>query len=138
MLHQGEIRRKHIQCRVPTSSTKVAVDTGELDAIILNLLTNAVYWMGDVPETDRKLEFRLTSVSNGERICVYVDDSGPGIRQEDMEKVFWPGVTRKPGGIGMGLTVASELVAAYGGRMATEYHGTKSGASFTFDLPLRK
>ena len=38
----------------------------------------------------------------------------------------------------MGLTVASELVSAYGGRMATKYQGAKGGALFAFDLPLRK
>lgn len=137
-LHRGEIEKKHVLCRVPDSETMVAADPGELDAIILNLITNAVYWMGDVPKEDRELEFRLTPISGGERVRVWVHDTGPGLDAEDVEKVFWPGVTRKPGGIGMGLTVASELVAAYGGRMLTKHPGTKGGASFAFDLPLRK
>ena len=84
------------------------------------------------------MEFCLTPLDHGDRVCVSVHDTGPGLDKEDMEKVFWPGVTRKPGGIGMGLTVASELVAAYGGRMATNYPGAKGGASFAFDLPLHK
>ena len=138
MLNQGEIKTKHIRCRVPESETAVAVDPGELDAIILNLVTNAAYWMGDVPKEDRKLEFRFTPINEGDRVRIHVHDTGPGLDKEDVEKVFWPGVTRKPGGIGMGLTVASELVAAYGGRMATRSPGTKGGASFTFDLPLRR
>ena len=138
-LHRGEIRSRRVQCSVPDSRTIVAVDPGELDAIILNLVTNAVYWLSDVPKENRHLKFRLTLTSNGERVHVSVDDTGPGIDQEDMEKVFWPGVTRKPNGIGMGLVVASELVSAYGGRMSTESPGEKQGgASFTFDLPLRK
>ena len=137
-LHRGEIEKKRVRCRVPESETIVAVDPGELDAIILNLVTNAVYWMGDVPKQDRELEFRLTPISEGQRVRVWVHDTGPGLDAEDIEKVFWPGVTRKPGGIGMGLTVASELVAAYGGRMSTKYPGAKGGASFAFDLPLRK
>ncbi|MBW8035830.1 MAG: hypothetical protein FVQ79_09420 [Planctomycetes bacterium] len=137
-LHRGEIEKKHVRCRVPDSATIVAADPGELDAIILNLVTNAVYWMGDVPKEDRELEFHLTPISGGERVRVWVHDTGPGIDMEDVERVFWPGVTRKPGGIGMGLTVASELVAVYGGRMSTKHPGTKGGASFAFDLPLRK
>lgn len=137
-LHRGEIGKKHVRCRVPDSETIVAADPGELDAIILNLITNAVYWMGDVPKESRELEFRLMRISGGERVRVWVHDTGPGLNAEDVEKVFWPGVTRKAGGIGMGLTVASELVAAYGGRMSTKHPGTKGGASFAFDLPLRK
>ncbi|SPD74421.1 GHKL domain protein [uncultured Desulfobacterium sp.] len=137
-LHRGEIEKKYVRCNVPDSITAVAVDPGELDAIILNLVTNAVYWMGDVPKENRELEFRLIPINNGERVRVWIHDTGPGLNEEDVEKVFWPGVTRKPGGIGMGLTVASELVAAYGGRMSTKHPGTKGGASFAFDLPLRK
>jgi len=138
LLHRGEIEKKHVRCRVPDSKTTVAVDPGELDAIILNLITNAVYWMGEVPKEKRELEFRLAPISGGERVRLWVHDTGPGLNAEDIEKVFWPGVTRKPGGIGMGLTVASELVAAYGGRMSTKHPGTKGGASFAFDMPLRK
>jgi signal transduction histidine kinase len=137
-MHRGEIEKKRVRFRVPDSETIVAADPGELDAIILNLITNAVYWMADAPKEDRELVFRLTPISGGERVRVWVHDTGPGLNAEDVEKVFWPGVTRKPGGFGMGLTVASELVAAYGGRMSTKHPGTKGGASFAFDLPLRK
>ena len=62
----------------------------------------------------------------------------PGLDDEDVEKVFWPGVTRKADGIGMGLTVASELVEAYGGKMLTSHPGELGGASFAFDMPARK
>jgi len=137
-LQQAEIKRKNIRCRVPDSETHVAADPGEVDAIILNLITNAIYWLGDVPKENRELEFRLVSINNGDRVRVWINDTGPGLDADDVEKVFWPGVTRKPGGIGMGLTVASELVAAYGGRMSTKHPGTKGGASFAFDLPVRK
>ena len=69
--------------------------------------------------------------------CLAMTDQGLGIDQEDLEKVFWPGMTRKPGGIGMGLAVASELVAAYGGCMAAEARNPHAGARFIFDLPSR-
>ena len=63
-------------------------------------------------------------------------DSGPGIEDGLEEKIFWPGVTRKEDGIGMGLTVASELVAQYNGKMYLIKPGDLGGASFGFDLPL--
>lgn len=137
-INRRELEKNQIRCSVPDSATRVAVDPGELDAIILNLVANAIYWLGDVPKDKRELEFRFVTISDGQRIRVWVHDTGPGIAPKDVERVFWPGVTRKPGGIGMGLTVASELVAAYGGRMSTKHPGTKGGASFAFDLPLRK
>ena len=138
ILHRGEIEINHVRCHLPDSKTEVAVDPGELDAIILNLVTNAVYWMREVPKEHRELRFDLIPIKDEDRVQVDVQDTGPGIDKDDLQKVFLPGVTRKPNGIGMGLTVASELVAAYGGRMLTKYQGAKGGASFAFDLPLRK
>ena len=137
-MHRREIRSRGIRCITPDSETIVSVDPGELDAIVLNLVTNATYWMGEVPKEERELEFAIEPIGNGERVRVWVHDTGPGIDDEDLEKVFWPGVTRKPGGIGLGLTVASELVEAYGGKMLTKHPGERGGASFAFDLPLLK
>ena len=65
--------------------------------------------MGKVPQGTREMEFVVKSISGGKRVQLWVNDTGPGIDIEDISKVFWPGVTRKPGGIGMGLTVASEF-----------------------------
>jgi len=137
-LQRGELKRKGIRCLVPESAYRVATDPGELDAILLNLITNAAYWLGEVSKGQRALEFRVVPISEGSRIRIWVHDTGPGLHADVVEKVFWPGVTRKPGGIGMGLTVASELVAEYGGRMSVKHPGTKGGASFAFDLPLKQ
>lgn len=137
-LQAGELERKGVKYQVPDSKTHVAVDPGELDAILLNLITNSVYWLSQAHADRREIEFRVSHIDRGKRVRVWVHDSGPGIDEEDIEKVFWPGITHKPGGIGMGLTVASELVAEYGGRMAAKHPGTKGGASFAFDLPLKK
>ena len=137
-LQKGELRAKHIQCSVPQTHTAVAVDPAELDAVILNLVTNASYWLGTVAREKRHLAFALEPTVNGKRVTVFVHDAGPGIEEDDMERVFWPGVTRKPEGIGMGLTVAGELVEAYGGRIRVVSPGAKGGASFAFDLPCAK
>ncbi len=132
------MRKQNIKCKMPESETFVAVDPGELDAIILNLLANSEYWLSKSPEDDREIEFQLDWTNGGQRVCVSVHDTGPGIDDEDVEKIFWPGVTSKPDGIGMGLTVVSELVAAYGGDVLTIHPGERGGASFVFDLPVRK
>ena len=126
-----------IKCRVPETETRIAVDPGELDAIILNLLENAEYWLGN-SDDKREIQFRLKRINGGRRVRVSVHDTGPGIDDDNVEKIFWPGVTSKPEGIGMGLTVAAELVAAYGGDISTIHPGEKGGASFAFDLPVQE
>ncbi len=101
-MQRGEIERKNIQCYIPRFQDSCIGDPGELDAIILNLVSNAIYWLGNVQKENREIEFRFTSINDGQRVRVWIHDTGPGISKEDVEKVFWPGVTRKPGGIGMG------------------------------------
>ncbi len=137
-LQQTEIEAKRVECQVPATDTKVTIDPGELDSVLLNLVSNALYWLSTDKSKGRQLKFSLTDIDDGKRVRVWVHDNGPGIERDDVEKVFWPGITRKPGGIGMGLTVASEVVAAHGGHMTIKTPGTLGGASFAFDLPLAK
>lgn len=132
-LERARIRRFEVQCRVPDSRTEVAVDPGELDTVLLNLTTNALYWLSGIEDRPREIVFAVESDSATGRVEVRVEDSGPGIAVGDEDEVFLPGVTTRPGGIGMGLTVAREVVAAYDGKMSVEV-GNR-GARFFFDLP---
>ena len=134
---QGEeIRAGGVAIEWPIGTrTEVRMDPGEIDAVILNLVTNSLYWMRN-HDGPRRLRFGLSAGPSPYRVTVSLDDSGPGILVEDRERVFWPGVTRRPNGIGMGLTVASELIDGRGGKMRTIVPGELGGATFEFDLPL--
>ncbi len=138
LMLEGDLKAAKIAISTPTDTvTEVAVDPGELDAVLLNLLVNAVYWLSHKGGTERKIEVRIRKVAGGKRASVEVGDSGPGIAAEDAAKIFSPGVTNRPGGMGMGLTVASELVAEYDGKLALARKGKLGGATFLFDLPLK-
>ena len=119
---------------LPRTRTRAHVDPAELDTVVLNLVANAVYWLRR-HDGDRRLGFRVAPRPSRGRVMVAVDDSGPGIETEDRDRVFWPGVTRKPDGMGMGLTVASEIVDSHGGTIRTTVPGRLDGATFDFDLP---
>ena len=135
-LEDRVIKRHGVLCTVPQSTTVVAVDPGELDTVLLNLITNATFWLSGVKGRPRAITFAVRPSRGAGRVDVEIADNGPGIAHDDFDKVFLPGVTKRPGGIGMGLTVASEVVAAYDGRMLTTDRG--SGAVFIFDLPVAK
>lgn len=135
---EGEWRAAKITIAVPTgTTTEAAVDPGELDAVLLNLLSNAVYWLAHKGGDERKIEVRIRKAAHGSRAFVEVHDTGPGVPEDMADKVFWPGVTQKPSGIGMGLTVASEIVAEYDGKLGLDRKGTLGGATFMFDIPLK-
>ena len=131
--HEAEVKRLGVVMDLPTTRHLAAVDPGELFAILDNLIDNALTWIGE--RKKREIAISTLCESGSPRIQVRGADSGPGIAEEDLERVFLPGVTRKPNGIGMGLTVAAELTTAYGGKMYLEQPGDLGGASFTFDLP---
>ncbi len=136
-MREPEIKAKKItvEC-VTTSQTEVAIDAGELSAVLLNLLDNALYWLSRVKDGERRIKFHVSLRSLKQRLQVEMHDSGPGIPKDDEERIFWPGFTRKPDGLGMGLTVASEIIAQHGGRMHLIQPGILGGASFGFDLPI--
>jgi signal transduction histidine kinase len=118
-------------------STPLNVDPGEFDTALFNILDNAVYWLSKVDKDERKLEILLRKDKSGERLKIGIHDTGPGVSADDAEKIFWPGVTFKPNGIGMGLTIASEIVSAHEGQMALAQPGLLGGASFEFDFPIK-
>jgi signal transduction histidine kinase len=119
------------------SNTKVAIDPGELSAVIINLLDNAVHWLSYTKDRPRRIEFRIKVRSQAGRADVEVHDSGPGVKKNDEERIFYPGVTRKAEGLGMGLTVASEIIVQHGGDLHLRSgQGVLGGASFGFDVPL--
>ena len=134
-MREAEVLSGKIEVRKLRGRTSVQIDPAELDAIVLNLVANAVYWLRRHKHDHRRLEFRVTPEPTRGRVSVGVDDSGPGFDDADRDRVFWPGVTRKPDGFGMGLTVASEIVEAHGGTIRATVPGRLGGASFDFDLP---
>ncbi len=133
----GDLKKVKAVIKHPEKgSTAVAIDPGELDTIILNLLLNAAYW---IQKSDRspRLDISTRRTPDGKRARVAISDSGPGVACEDAEKIFLPGVTRKPDGIGMGLTVAAELVSDHGGKISLVQPGRLGGATFVFDVPVK-
>jgi signal transduction histidine kinase len=135
--HEKEIQNANISFEVKSSgNTKVAVDPGELTPILDNLITNSIYWLMQSPPEGRRILLEVSSNARTDRAEFRFHDTGPGVDDGMEEKVFWPGVTKKKDGIGMGLTVASEIVAQYGGKMFLLKPGDLEGASLGFDLPL--
>ena len=130
-LQERALVSKGIKCSKPNTRTGVAVDPGELDTILMNLILNSVYWLNEVPLEKRELNFTVENSTVPGRVTVVVEDTGPGISEVESRMIFNPGVTRKPNGIGMGLTVAAELVHSYGGKWVSSITATRGHVSFS-------
>ena len=111
-------------------------DRTKLKQILLNLLSNAVKFTSRGGVT---LEAELIG---NDRIRMAVEDTGIGIKQEDLDKIFddfrqvdqTP--TREYGGTGLGLSITRKLIALLDGEIQVESHYGK-GTRFTVELPLR-
>jgi signal transduction histidine kinase/CheY-like chemotaxis protein len=120
----------------PDLPRRVRGDTARLRQVCLGLLTNAIKFtqVGEV-----RLSGRIDA--GGAGIVIEVSDTGPGIAPEMRERIFTPFVqvddslSRRHGGVGLGLTIVHTLVSAMGGRI--DVHSEPGhGAAFALHLPL--
>jgi PAS domain S-box-containing protein len=108
-------------------------DRVQLQQVILNLITNAIQAMGAVSADNRKLRISNEHIES-EGVRVAVQDSGPGLSPDSIERLFEPFYTTKSEGMGMGLSICRSIIEAHGGRFWAST-GTGSGARFQFTLP---
>ncbi|RIX28406.1 ATP-binding protein [Amnibacterium setariae] len=104
-----------------------------LESIVTNLLNNSLSSFERTSGVERKIQLRTAS-ENGNWI-LHVDDSGPGITDIDPEEIWQAGVTQRPGGTGLGLTIVRDTVLDLNGTVEVQPHGELGGAQFTVSLP---
>lgn len=107
-------------------------DAIELQQVILNLLINAAQAMKHTPAEQRQLIVRTHS--SGPNVVIAVADSGHGVPDNQIDRLFEPFYTTKAEGTGMGLAINRTIVEAHGGEIAAVAN-TDAGMTFTVKLP---
>jgi PAS domain S-box-containing protein len=134
-LADDELRRHGVALHTDLAAGLLLVwgDRVQLQQVLLNLLLNGVEAMRGV--TDRPRALLVRSRKDGaEGVLVAVQDAGPGIAPQDLERVFEPFYTTKPTGLGLGLAISRSIIEAHGGRLwATPNAGP--GVTMQFTLP---
>ena len=134
LLH-GELSSKRISVRTKLSRDlpQVLADHGQLQQVILNLVTNAIEAMGGNPLGSRALNVS-SKPSQPDEVIIAVEDSGPGIDPKDLGRIFDAFFTTKSQGMGMGLSICRSIVESHGGRLwASERR--PPGSIFYLTLP---
>jgi len=114
----------------------VFADRIQLQQVILNLIMNAVEAMSEMSDGRRQLLIR-TDTDESEGIVVAVRDSGPGLKPEDLHRLFTPFYTTKPQGMGLGLAICRSIIESHGGRLWVTANLDR-GAAFQFTLPTSR
>jgi len=121
-----------LDSRLDTAVPAMSADPDQLAQVFANLIQNAIQAM------NRGGTLTISShMDKAEQIVVQIQDSGTGISVENLDKLFEPLFTTKTRGIGLGLSLAKNLVVGHGGRIeAVSEEGR--GATFTVCLPLQE
>lgn len=129
----GKLRRLTVQTEVGPEPLIVTVNRTRIEQILVNLVVNAVDAIGDHAGS---ITIDVHPSADGRRVVCEVRDTGCGIAEDDLPKIFQPFFTTKSEdkGTGLGLPVARGIVESYGGTLnATSAVGR--GTTFIFDLP---
>jgi signal transduction histidine kinase len=112
---------------------KIVADRVQLQQVLLNLIMNASESMLEVDPGVREMLIR--TFREDDMVCVSVRDSGVGISEASLKRLFERFYTTKPDGMGMGLAINQTIVESHGGRMWAERNEEK-GATFYFTMPI--
>jgi two-component system sensor histidine kinase VicK len=102
---------------------------------LTNILNNAIKF------TPERGTIKIRCVERPNEVWIQVKDNGVGIPQEDLTRIFEPfyqvedHMTRRHGGMGLGLAIAKAVIEVHHGRIWVESPGTNQGSVFTISLP---
>jgi signal transduction histidine kinase len=132
---QADTKHIAIEYQAPKQALIVACNPGVLISLVMNLVSNAMKFMGDAPL--RRITIGVREVGPDAEFTV--SDTGPGIAPEIRDKVFEPhfrGDSQVPG-FGLGLATVRRLAEAHNGTVGVE-SSPEGGARFWFRLPVWK
>jgi signal transduction histidine kinase len=122
-----------LKMRLSDGLPHILADKVQLQQVILNLIMNAIEAMSEVAEGSRELLIETSSAEAG-GVFFTISDSGPGLPQINLDRLFEAFYTTKASGLGMGLSICRSIVEAHGGRL-TAANRPDGGARFQFTLP---
>jgi PAS domain S-box-containing protein len=130
-------RKVSVEFEPPSDGIIIPIDGEQIEDAVLNLLINAI----EAIEKEGRVTVRVSRQS-GETIArpegeavIEVIDTGRGISEDDLERIFNPFFTKTSGGTGLGLPAVRRIVRAHGGQVEVK-SSLGSGSTFTLRLPL--
>src|SRR5438045_4237265 len=130
-----EAKNLKVEFRLRAAHTHVEGDPARLQQVFWNLIKNSVKF---TPENGRIIVETLNPAPN--KIEARIIDTGIGIEPEQIDKIFnafeqgQAEITRRFGGLGLGLAISKALIDAHGGKVRVESPGRDQGATFSLEL----
>ncbi|MBL4903521.1 DUF3365 domain-containing protein [Desulfocapsa sp. AH-315-G09] len=122
-----------LTCNLDNSLPHCLMDSRRIQQVLVNLIMNSVHAVGN------KGKIAITTRSENNHILIEIEDDGPGINKEILDKIFDPFFsTKEPGqGTGLGLSVSYGIIREHDGEIRVQ-SAPGSGSRFTIILPIPK
>lgn len=131
--HEVQARDAQILHHLAVSDTLVHADRTQIQQVIVNLLLNAMQALDGSPVRNITIRTELDGPST---VCFSIEDTGAGVAQENLPRLFESFFTTKSGGMGIGLPLCKSIIEAHGGSISGHNRPDCQGARFVFALPL--
>jgi two-component system nitrogen regulation sensor histidine kinase NtrY len=112
---------------------ELLIDPDQIKRALINLIDNAI----SVMPGGGKIAISIEHDAGGGKVRISVSDTGPGVSEEDRNRLFEPYFSRKGGGSGLGLAIVSSIMADHNGSIYLG-HGDEDegGATFIMEFPV--
>jgi PAS domain S-box-containing protein len=121
--------RVHVRYQLDPDLPRAWADSQQIRQVLLNIVRNALQ------EMPKGGTLTLITTNKGDEVQMAIRDSGPGIKPEDMDKIFEAFFTTKPAGSGLGLAICAQIVRNHNGRIEA-FSKPMEGATFVITLPV--
>ncbi len=127
ILYQARFKEKNIKFSSSVDQPELSLnaDLELIEQVIINLIQNSIDAMLETPDP----ELILSAVDDSRHIQITVSDNGPGIKEDDIGKVFLPFYSSKLNSSGIGLSLSQQIMGLHHGRLDL-VAGQKSGVKF--------
>lgn len=122
-----------VKVSLPGNLPLIDMDGEQFKRVLINLFENAIQAMNN----SGNIEVKVYVDYPANRVFIDVADNGPGIREEDKEKLFLPYFSTKKEGTGLGLAIASKIIREHMGYLRVR-DNVPGGTVFTIELPIKE
>ena len=114
-----------ISVEIVSEDSEIECDFEAMKVVLINLVINAMHAIED------EGKIRINSKVRGDKVIIQIEDSGPGIPKEKLEKIFEPLYTTKQEGTGLGLASCKSIIEQHNGKISVKNNPTR----FIIELP---
>ncbi len=128
--YQLKARKQNVSLQLAKKPLRAYIDPEKMKQVLWNLINNA----SDVTPQNGMIKV-ITEEVDKEYVAIIIEDSGTGIPEEQMKKIFKPFYTTKPGGTGLGLAISRQIVLLHRGELILENKEEGRGARAKVIIP---